>query len=293
MLLNLTLLILSRMSVRLSQLLRRVSYQAGPIVRHMSTISTSFPVPVLPSRYIDRTMAEQSWAAIGDTISTCMYPLLLESVKSNDALVVTRFGKLESVKNEGLQFVPLFTKKYPVFMGVRSFATSETIVPELNGKPVSIKCLINFRVTEPEVYVFLLKKEETFVHLQAERVMKTIVSKYSYDDLKSNPEVPEAMRQEINRIVRPYGVTVENFNINDVQYDKSVASSLLVEQQAHSIGNAKTVLVNTCTGIVISTIKELEAQGISFTDHEKARFASSLMISLTSGNGVSPVISLS
>lgn len=280
------------MSARLSQLLRQAS-RTGPIVRHMSVAPTTFPPPTLPSRYIDRTAAEKTWAAIGDTISTCMYPLLLESVKSNDTCVITRFGKWESTKHEGLQFFPLFTKKYPVFMGVRSFATQETIVPELNGKPVSIKCLINFRVTEPEVYVFLLKKEDTFVHLQAERVMKTIVSKYSYDDLKSNPEVPEAMMQEINRIVRPYGVTIENFNINDVQYDKSVAGSLLIEQQTHAAGKAKTILVDTCTGIVISTIKELENQGISFTDHEKARFASSLMISLTSGNGVSPVISLS
>lgn len=238
------------------------------------------------------SIVESMLAIGGEIYSVIFFPFYISSVGTNHVKVVTTFGKVTSVKQPGLRFFPLFTESHLTFMGINSYSTPEIIVPDNTGKPISIKCLINYKVIDPICYFTKLRNDEKFIISQTERVMKQTVAIFNYDDLRSNMSVSNNMKVELNKIIEEYGVTATDFNITDVQYDKNVASSLLVEQQVHSISKAKTTLVNACTSIVMSTINTLEEKGISFSDSEKAKFATNMMISLTSGQSSSPVIPL-
>jgi len=221
-------------------------------------------------------------------------------VEPNQAAVLTLFGKyVGTVREQGLRFNnPFFTAR-KVSLRVRNFESGRLKVNELNGSPIEIASVIVWRVVDSAEATFNVDDYESFVQIQSEAALRSMATRYPYDQnaddeisLRSHAqEISEHLKEQLDERLTTAGVDVIEARISHLAYASEIAQAMLQRQQAEAVVAARRRIVDGAVGMVQMALHDLKEQGIVDLDEERqAQMVSNLLVVLCSDRATQPVI---
>ncbi len=224
----------------------------------------------------------------------------LYMVEPNQAAVLTLFGKYKgSVREQGLRFSNPFYTARKVSLRVRNFESGRLKVNELEGSPIEIAAVIVWRVVDSAEAMFNVDDYESFVHIQSEAALRSMATRYSYDQheqgqvsLRSHAaEISEHLKVQLDERLTTAGVDVIEARISHLAYASEIAQAMLQRQQADAVVAARRRIVDGAIGMVEMALSDLKQQGIVELDEERqAQMVSNLLVVLCSDRAPTPVI---
>ena len=142
--------------------------------------------------------------------------------------------------------------------------------------------------------IFNVENFNSYVLNNAEAVLKQVVGRYSYYQLKSETEqINQAMLDTITPLVKVAGAKVTSMLLNELNYAPEVASGMLKTQQAGALLEARTIIVEGAVKIALDAVKMLEQSGLKMTEEGKSKMVSNLLTVSVSDVDATPTISMS
>jgi len=221
-------------------------------------------------------------------------------VEPNQAAVLTLFGKyIGTVREQGLRFSNPFYANRKVSLRVRNFESGRLKVNELNGSPIEIAAVIVWKVVDSAEATFNVDDYESFVQIQSEAALRSMATRYPYDQhvedeisLRSHAqEISEHLKQQLDERLTTAGVDVIEARISHLAYASEIAQAMLQRQQADAVVAARRRIVDGAVGMVEMALKDLKEQGIVDLDEERqAQMVTNLLVVLCSDRATQPVI---
>merc|ERR1712146_596950 len=128
----------------------------------------------------------------------------------------------------------------------------------------------------------------------AQAVLKQTVSQYSHGQLKADhDEVNDRMRQTLQPLLLLAGIEVSSMSLNDLSYAPEVAAAMLKRQQAMSLVDARTLIVEGAVRIAQDAVARLEVDGtVSLNDDQKVKIVTNLLTVTCADTDATPTVSL-
>ena len=221
-------------------------------------------------------------------------------IRKNYVGVITHWGKYIETIPDGLHFrIPIGLVNYRVFIGQQSHKMPESKIVDANGNPIIVSGIVNFEITNPEKFIFNIE-DKSYVHNQAEAVLKRVVSKYPYESrdndqvsLKNETdEINQEMQKELEKLVSKAGVQINEFYLTDMNYAPEIAQQMLIRQQARAYIDAKNEIAEAGVQIVNDTLKQLKDAKMTIDPETEKQLITNLLTVIASGNNVQPTLPL-
>jgi len=223
-------------------------------------------------------------------------------INPNSSKVITLFGKYKgTVKDNGFFWAnPFFTKK-AVSLRARNFESERIKVNDKRGNPILISVITVWRVQDAYKAAFEVDDYASFVKLQSDAAVRSLVGQYSYDNFDDNQseitlrsglqEINHSLELALSERLSIAGIEVMESRIGYLAYAEEIASAMLKRQQAEAIVAARHKIVEGAVSMVEMALNDFSGKNIvHFDDDKKATMVSNLMVVLCSDKEVTPVI---
>ena len=191
-------------------------------------------------------------------LSSIVGPILLILIapgfymlQPNQAVAITLFGDYRGTdRNNGLRWTwPWMTKK-KVSVRANNFISDRIKVNDLRGNPIEMAAQIVWRVVDNAQALFDVDDYHAFVRVQVEAAIRTIGSRYPYDDFEhleitlrgNHDEVGIELRKELQARLAVAGITVDECGFTHLAYAQEIAGAMLRRQQAQAVVAARKSL---------------------------------------------------
>ena len=241
------------------------------------------------------------WGVV--VISAILGTLILSGfylINPNEAAAIQLFGAYKGTdRNEGLRWVlPWLTRKK---IAVRANnVISQTIkVNDARGNPIEMGAQVVWRVTDTAQALFDVDDYKEFVNAQIEAAVRSIGSRYPYDDIEhlevtlrgNHDEVGVELRAALIERLAVAGITVDECGLTHLAYAPEIAGAMLRRQQAEAVISARKKLVEGAVTMVEMALKQLsEKKVVELDDERKAAMVSNLMVVLCGERDTQPVV---
>ena len=223
-------------------------------------------------------------------------------INPNSSRVVTLFGKYKgTVKDNGFFWAnPFYTKK-AISLRARNFESERVKVNDKRGNPILISVITVWRVQETFKAAFEVDDYASFVKLQSDAAVRSLVGQYSYDNFDDHQtevtlrsglqEINHSLELALSERLSIAGIEVMEARIGYLAYAEEIAGAMLKRQQAEAIVAARHKIVEGAVSMVEMALNDLSGKDIVHLDEDKkASMVSNLMIVLCSDKEVTPVI---
>jgi regulator of protease activity HflC (stomatin/prohibitin superfamily) len=239
--------------------------------------------------------------------SVTLGPLLLILIlpgfymlQPNQAAAITLFGSYQGTdRKTGLRWTwPWLTKK-KVSVRANNFISEKIKVNDLRGNPIEMAAQIMWRVVDTAQALFDIDDYKQFVRVQVEAAIRTIGSRYPYDDFEhmeislrgNHDEVGAELRKELIARLAVAGITVDECGFTHLAYAQEIAGVMLRRQQAQAVVAARRTLVEGAVGMVEMALASLsEKKVVELDDERRAAMVSNLMVVLCGERDTQPVV---
>jgi regulator of protease activity HflC (stomatin/prohibitin superfamily) len=222
-------------------------------------------------------------------------------LQPNQAAAITLFGDYRgSDRAAGLRWVLPWLIRKKISVRSNNFISERIKVNDLRGNPIEIAAQIVWRVTDTAQALFDIDDYKAFVVVQTEAAVRSIGSRYAYDDLDHAEEVTlRGSHEVVNRELRleliarfkVAGITVDECGLTHLAYAQEIAGAMLRRQQAQAVVAARATLVAGAVGMVEMALEQLSAKGVvELDDERRATMVSNLMVVLCGDREVQPVV---
>lgn len=239
-------------------------------------------------------------AMIGGTIAFILVIGGFYMLQPNQAAVITLFGDYRgSDRSTGLRWVWPWMMRPKISIRVHNFTSDRIKVNDLRGNPIEIAANVVWRVSDTAQAMFDVADYKDFIEVQIESAIRTIGSKYPYDDiehkevtLRGDAEVVNAdLEEELQERVARAGITIDECRIMHLAYAQEIAQAMLRRQQAEAVIAARTKLVEGAVSMVETALQQLsEKDVVELDDERRAAMVSNLMVVLCSDRETQPVV---
>jgi len=248
----------------------------------------------------------------------------LKTVKPNEAMVLTLFGKYHgTIKKSGFFLVNPFASAFnpglttvtqpngqrvtvgskTVSMKVRTLDNQRQKVNDILGNPIIIGAIVIWKVVDPTKAVFAVENYNAFLSIQCDSTIRNIARLYPYDDMDdkdgidektlrgSSQEIADRMRDELQTRVATAGLEIIEVRITHLSYSEEIAAAMLQRQQAVAIIAARKKIVEGAVSMVEMAIDQLgENNIVNLDDERKAQMVSNLMVVLCGNKEAQPIV---
>ncbi len=221
-------------------------------------------------------------------------------LQPNQAAVVTLFGSYRGTdRAAGLRWVWPWMGKEKVSVRANNVISDQIKVNDLRGNPIEMAAQVVWRVTDTAQALFDVHDYKAFVNVQIEAAVRTIGSRYPYDDfehlevtLRGNSEqVSSELRTELINRLRVAGITVDECGFTHLAYASEIAGAMLRRQQAQAVVAARKAMVEGAVGMVEMALDMLATKKLVELDVERrAALVSNLMVVLCSERDTQPIV---
>ena len=221
-------------------------------------------------------------------------------LQPNQAAAITLFGDYKGTdRATGLRWVWPWLIRKRVSVRANNFISDKIKVNDLRGNPIEMAAQIVWRVVDTAQALFDIDDYQQFVRVQVEAAVRTIGSRYPYDDfahaevtLRGNhDEVGSELRKELIARLTVAGITVDECGFTHLAYAQEIAGAMLRRQQAEAVVAARTTLVEGAVGMVEMALTLLsEKNVVELDDERRAAMVSNLMVVLCSERDTQPVV---
>lgn len=221
-------------------------------------------------------------------------------LQPNQAVVVTLFGDYRGTdRAAGLRWTWPWMIKKKVSVRANNIISERIKVNDLRGNPIEMAAQVVWRVTDTAQALFDVDDYKAFVNVQIEAAVRTIGSRYPYDDfehqeitLRGNHEqVATELRAELIARLLVAGITVDECGFTHLAYAQEIAGAMLRRQQAQAVVAARQTLVEGAVGMVEMALAQLSAKNVvELDDERRAAMVSNLMVVLCGERDTQPVV---
>ena len=221
-------------------------------------------------------------------------------IQPNQAAAITLFGAYRGAdRNEGLRWVWPWVGKTKISVRANNLVSDKIKVNDLRGNPIEMAAQVVWRVVDTAQALYDVDDYKAFVMVQIEAAVRTIGSRYPYDDfahaeitLRGNhDEVGVELRKELIARLTMAGITVDECGFTHLAYAQEIAGAMLRRQQAEAVIAARTKLVEGAVTMVEMALQQLSDKGVvQLDDERKAAMVSNLMVVLCGERDTQPVV---
>jgi regulator of protease activity HflC (stomatin/prohibitin superfamily) len=221
-------------------------------------------------------------------------------LQPNQAAAVTLFGSYVGTdRTTGLRWVWPWMAKSKISARANNMISETIKVNDLRGNPIEMAAQLVWRVTDTAQALFDVDDYKAFVKVQTEAAVRTIGSRYPYDDFEhqevtlrgNGDQVKSALRDELINRLLVAGITVDECGFTHLAYASEIAGAMLRRQQAQAVVAARKTLVEGAVGMVEMALDMLSAKKIVELDTERrAALVSNLMVVLCSERDTQPIV---
>ena len=263
-------------------------------------------VAILGDLYGIRQLAGDGGQAAGLVITiaaTWVFVLVMPGfymLQPNQAAAVTLFGEYRGTdRATGLRWTWPWMGKRKVSVRANNFISEKIKVNDLRGNPVEIAAQIMWRVVDTAQALFDVDDYRQFVRVQVEAAIRTIGSRYPYDDFEhqeislrgNHDEVGAALKTELIARLPVAGITIDECGFTYLAYATEIAGAMLRRQQAQAVVAARKTLVEGAVGMVEMALASLsEKKVVELDDERRAAMVSNLMVVLCGERDTQPVV---
>lgn len=239
-------------------------------------------------------------AIVGSAIALLLLLCGFFMIQPNQAGVITLFGEYRGTeRREGLRWVWPWMMRHKISVRARNIHSERVKINDLRGNPIEIACNVVWRVADTAQASFDVDDYKEFVNIQIEAGLRTVGSRYPYDDLEnedvtlrgSADVVNRELLEELNERVRVAGILVDEAGLTHLAYASEIASVMLRRQQAEAVIAARSKLVMGAVGMVEDALTKLSEDNIvNLDDERRAAMVSNLMVVLCGDREAHPVV---
>ena len=235
-------------------------------------------------------------SAVAGTIILCGFYM----INPNEAAAIQLFGAYKGTdREEGLRWVlPWLTRK-KIAVRANNVISDKIKVNDLRGNPIEMAAQVVWRVTDTAQALFDVDDYKEFVMAQIEAAVRSIGSRYPYDDIEhqevtlrgNHDEVGVELRKALIERLDVAGITVDECGLTHLAYAQEIAGAMLRRQQAEAVVAARAKLVEGAVSMVEMALQQLsEKQVVELDDERKAAMVSNLMVVLCGERDTQPVV---
>ncbi|MBX9897365.1 MAG: SPFH domain-containing protein [Qipengyuania sp.] len=221
-------------------------------------------------------------------------------IQPNQAATITLFGSYRGTdRNPGLRWVWPWMGKTKISVRANNLISERIKVNDLRGNPIEMAAQVVWRVVDTAQALYDVDDYKSFVAVQVEAAVRTIGSRYPYDDfthaevtLRGNhDQVGGELRTELIERLKLAGITVDECGFTHLAYAQEIAGAMLRRQQAEAVVAARKTLVEGAVGMVEMALASLSAKNVvELDDERRAAMVSNLMVVLCSERDTQPVV---
>ncbi|WP_243402864.1 MULTISPECIES: SPFH domain-containing protein [Sphingomonas] len=221
-------------------------------------------------------------------------------LQPNQAGAITLFGSYAGTdRTEGLRWVLPWLMRRKVSVRANNVISDRIKVNDLRGNPIEMAAQVVWRVTDTAQALFDVDDYKAFVNVQIEAAVRTIGSRYPYDDYEhqeitlrgNHDQVGAELRAELIARLAVAGITVDECGFTHLAYAQEIAGAMLRRQQAQAVVAARTTLVEGAVGMVELALDQLSAKNVvELDDERRAAMVSNLMVVLCGERDTQPVV---
>jgi len=221
-------------------------------------------------------------------------------LQPNQAAAITLFGSYKgSDRNTGLRWVLPWLIRKKVSVRANNFISERIKVNDLRGNPIEMAAQIVWRVVDTAQALFDVDDYAQFVRVQVEAAIRTIGSRYPYDDFEhmevtlrgNHDQVGAELRTELQERLAVAGITVDECGFTHLAYAQEIAGAMLRRQQAQAVVAARKTMVEGAVGMVEMALAMLsEKNVVELDDERRAAMVSNLMVVLVGDRDTQPVV---
>ncbi|AHE57358.1 hypothetical protein NX02_28945 [Sphingomonas sanxanigenens DSM 19645 = NX02] len=221
-------------------------------------------------------------------------------LQPNQAVAVTLFGDYRGTERAtGLRWTWPWMGKRKISARANNLVSDKLKVNDLRGNPIEIAAQVVWRGTDSAQALFDVDDYREFVEVQIEAAVRTIGSRYAYDDiaqaevtLRGNHEVVNSeLRAELIDRLKVAGITIDECGLTHLAYAQEIAGAMLRRQQADAVIAARQKLVEGAVGMVELALEQLSQKNVvELDDERRAAMVSNLMVVLCSERDTQPVV---
>ncbi|WP_294300135.1 SPFH domain-containing protein [uncultured Sphingomonas sp.] len=221
-------------------------------------------------------------------------------LQPNQAAAITLFGAYRGTdRTEGLRWVLPWLMRQKVSVRANNIISDKIKVNDLRGNPIEMAAQVVWRVTDTAQALFDVDDYKAFVNVQIEAAVRTIGSRYPYDDFEhqevtlrgNHDQIGAELQAELIARLRVAGITVDECGFTHLAYAQEIAGAMLRRQQAQAVVAARVTLVEGAVGMVELALDQLSAKGVvELDDERRATMVSNLMVVLCGDRDAQPVV---
>lgn len=221
-------------------------------------------------------------------------------LQPNQAAAITLFGDYRGTdRSAGLRWVWPWMLRPKISVRANNFISEKIKVNDQRGNPIEMAAQIVWRVVDSAQALFDVDDYKQFVRVQVEVAIRTIGSRYPYDDFEHKDvtlrghldEVGAELRKEVIARLSVAGITVDECGFTHMAYAQEIAGAMLRRQQAQAVVAARKTLVEGAVGMVEMALDSLsEKNVVELDDERRAAMVSNLMVVLCAERDTQPVI---
>jgi len=216
------------------------------------------------------------------------------TVQPNQHAAVMHCGTLTHMETKaGLHCAcPAGREVRQVTVKQQTLSLPEAKITDSKGTPVVVSAVVNYRVDDARKALFSVEDYRSYLLVNATAVLRQVVSKHSYDELKTHaPDLNRSMMEEVQRSVAFAGIQISSMSLNELNYAHEIAASMLRKQQAGSLVEARELIVEGAVNIAQSAIAKLESSGkIQMSDADKVKIVTNLLTVTCSESDATPAV---
>jgi hypothetical protein len=249
---------------------------------------------------LDATALTSLFSLLGSIFAFVLIAKGFFMLQPNQAAAITLFGSYRGTDREsGLRWVWPWMGKTKISVRANNVVSEKLKINDLRGNPIEIATNVVWRVADTAQALYDVDDYKAFVEVQIEAAVRSIGSRYPYDDiehhettLRSNHgEVNQELRVELNERLRIAGLTVDECGLTHLAYAPEIAGAMLRRQQAEAVISARKKLVEGAVTMVEMALQQLSEKDVVHLDDErKAAMVSNLMVVLCGERDTQPVV---
>ena len=221
-------------------------------------------------------------------------------LQPNQAAAIILFGSYKGTdRATGLRWVWPWMGKSKLSARANNMISEQIKVNDLRGNPIEMAAQVVWRVTDTAQALFDVDDYKAFVKVQIEAAVRTIGSRYPYDDYEhqevtlrgNSDQVKVELRTELINRLQVAGITVDECGFTHLAYAPEIANAMLRRQQAQAVVAARKTLVEGAVGMVEMAIAMLsEKKIVEFDAERRSALVSNLMVVLCSERDTQPIV---
>jgi regulator of protease activity HflC (stomatin/prohibitin superfamily) len=236
-------------------------------------------------------------------VATLVFILVMPGfymLQPNQAVAITLFGSYRGTdRSTGLRWTWPWMGKKKVSVRANNFISDKIKVNDLRGNPIDMAAQIMWRVVDTAQALFDVDDYKQFVRVQVEAAIRTIGSRYPYDDFEhqevtlrgNHDQVGAELKSELSARLSVAGITIDECGFTYLAYATEIASAMLRRQQAQAVVAARQTLVEGAVGMVEMALASLsEKKVVELDDERRAAMVSNLMVVLCGERDTQPVV---